>query len=365
MAPNKDIEIGDEAKTFEVIHEEEVSSGKDFESPHLVRRGLTEVSAMFDRHGKGYLDDTERALRRMDSQNAGSLGIDKVCMIFESLQAEQERSAELLEALRVENKKSLSLKRGVIALAVFAVILALANIGTSFAVSKLVKDTTVTNGDLVALNSGARLGTTSKLISIDMQPVDETTRRRLTAATINICRSFPVGGSHTGESDAYCRISGVVNYNKANSLYTALQEVDKVMLSCNNKRSTVFGGPFLPAGTPGLVQMGSTSYRVFPDGSDPNEKFLAVQSVRTNTTSSGYCNADFQLGIYCPPDSLAQCFVMTASLPSASCPETPVVCGPKPLPGSSLGATPLSASRSGMGGAANAVVTSNHHNGSS
>ena len=181
-----DVEIGTEGgeqKTFEVIDENEVT--KDFETPHIVRRGLTEVSAMFDRNGKGYLDDTERALRRMDSQNKGHLGVDKVCLIFESLQVEQERSAELLEALRVESKKAMSLKRGVIALSVFAVLLALANIGTSFAVNKLVKEMKVgPTGDLVALDNGMRLGTTSKLVSFER--LDENTHTTTDGTTGNI-----------------------------------------------------------------------------------------------------------------------------------------------------------------------------------
>ena len=57
----------------------------DVESPALakpqrmVERGLTEVSRKYDRDGKGYLNETERALRQMDSKNKGFLDQDKVC----------------------------------------------------------------------------------------------------------------------------------------------------------------------------------------------------------------------------------------------------------------------------------------------
>jgi len=48
------------------------------EKPQMARR-LTEVSRKYDREGKGYLNETEQALRRMDSKNKGFLEQDKVC----------------------------------------------------------------------------------------------------------------------------------------------------------------------------------------------------------------------------------------------------------------------------------------------
>jgi len=326
----------DEEKSFEVIPEEaqvnnqQVNHQKDFDT-HLVRRGLTEVSAMFDRHGKGYLDDTERALRRMDSQNMGYLGVDKVCVIFESLQAEQERSSQLLEALRTESKKSLNLKKGVIALSVFAMLLALANVGTSFAVSKLVKDMEATsNGDLIGTTTGLRLGTTAKLESFEMASLDETRRRRLQVNSQLSCERMT--GAAQGDTEKVCELQGVMKVPQANNLHQQLKNVDAVQLVCNGKRSKIFGGTMLE-GTPSNIPMGAVTYRVFPDGSDTNEKYQGVQQVNKGN-GQGKCNANFELAMYCPTQAVngqqQECLVMSAFQPTSNCPTPPVVCGPKP-----------------------------------
>ena len=54
-----------------------ISPGALVEKPVMGRR-LTEVSKKYDRDGKGYLNETEQALRRMDSTNKGFLDEDKV-----------------------------------------------------------------------------------------------------------------------------------------------------------------------------------------------------------------------------------------------------------------------------------------------
>ena len=315
----------DEEKSFEVIQEGKEST---FETtPHLVRRGLTEVSAMFDRTGKGYLDETERALRRMDSQDRGFLGIDKVCLIFESLQQEQERSSQLLEALRTESKKSLNLKKGVIALSVFTILLALANVGTSFAVSKLVKDMQASpTGDLTSTSSGERLGTTAKLVSIEMDSLDDERRRRLQQDQFFLCEQM----NGNGDVEKTCELQGVMTLNKARALQNNLKDVEVMQLVCNNKRSKLFGGTNLE-GTPSKVDMGGTDYVVFPDGSNTNSKYEGMQMVQGNGRS---CQAHFQMAIYCPSGLVngqqQECLVMTSNLPTDDCPTNPVICGPKP-----------------------------------
>lgn len=357
-------EIMDEEKTFEVIEENSTKVDFDAAGPHLVRRGLTEVSAMFDRHGKGYLDDTERALRRMDSQDRGFLGIDKVCVIFESLQAEQERSSHLLEALREENKKSLSLKRAVIALAVFTILLALANVGTSFAIAKLVKDTEVADGDLLVKGSNIRVGTTDKLMVFEMEGVDSTRRRRLQGNAGLICETmaetirYPNG---TVVTEKECSLQGLIKLPTAESLHNQLNYVDRVLLTCNGKKSTLFGGSSLPDGNPGSMKMGEMAFKVFPD-TNTNEKYdaeqrvyvparaykPAVPAVVDSTTgavlspaqpivyprAAGHCNARYELAMYCPTElvngQMMECLVMSAFQPTPNCPTSPVVCGTPP-----------------------------------
>ena len=335
----------DEEKSFEVVTDGVRQSTVAFEhQPHLVRRGLTEVSAMFDRNGKGYLDDTERALRRMDSQDKGFLGIDKVCVIFESLQAEQERSSELLEALRDEGKKSMNLKMGVIALTCFTVLLALANVGTSFAIAQLVKDMEVSNGDLAGTADGMRVGTTSKLVSFEMESLDETRRRRLALDSTLLCESM-VDKLGDGSTEKSCQLQGVMKLNTVTALHRQLKDVDFVQLVCNNKRSQIAGGIYLD-GTPSIPE--GAPFKVFPDGVDTNAKYQAVQNVQVPAQAANVnqgivgkparrCDANFQLAMYCPTALVngkqQECMVMTAFQPTIECPTNPVICGPKPQSG--------------------------------
>jgi hypothetical protein len=328
----------DEEKSFEVIQEEET---RQFDHPNLVKRGLTEVSAMFDRNGKGYLDPTERALRRMDSTDKGFLGIDKVCVIFESLQAEQERSSQLLEALRVESKKSLNLKKGVIALSVFTLLLALANIATSFAVARLVKDTTVTSGELLDIDTGARIATTSKTAAFQMNSVDEATHSRNRRLTQLLCETMATEDVN-GNTSKTCVHQGTIQRNIADSLHFTLTGVDHVLLNCNGNMSKVFGELSLPYGVPGDVDFGGgVIYKVFPTSYSTDLTYRAEQwvyvpetpaTMYTDYSPARYCSAFFNMAIYCPEDISmgADCLVMTASQPTPECPVSPVVCGVPP-----------------------------------
>jgi len=342
----------DEEKSFEVIQE---GVQKDFENqPHLVRRGLTEISAMFDRNGKGYLDETERALRRMDSQNQGYLGIDKVCIIFESLQAEQERSSQLLEALRTESKKALNLKKGVIALTIFTVLLALANVGTSFAVAQLVQETSVsTTGDLQVKGSGVRVGTTDKLIVFPVSSIDEGRRRRLQQNAGLICDAMAGSTTEDGQvaSKKDCALQGTIKFDVAEDLHDQLQVVERVLLDCNHKKSSIKGTVDLPATGPGVIP--GLGMQGFPS-SDYNQKYQATQRVwvlgQPAIPGLGQpavppfsCHAEFELAMFCPTELLngnyQECLVMSASDPNQELPDgsgrkcstTPVICGPAPV----------------------------------
>jgi hypothetical protein len=180
--------------------------------PVVPRRcALSQASAKFDRNGKGYLDDTERALRNMDSQNKGFLDVDKVYHIMDSLQKEQKRNSDLTRALLDEQKKALNMKKGIIALSVFAVLLALANVGTSFAAATLAKDTYVNHSDLVTVN-GDRVGVTSKLVTVTAQPLTEDSRRRL--------QDFDC--STVSPAGAECAVAAEFSFDEAMKLYQTL-----------------------------------------------------------------------------------------------------------------------------------------------
>jgi len=110
---------------------------------------LSKVSQAYDRGNKGYLDSTELTLRQMDTDNKGHLDVDKVYALMQEFKQEQ--------------KKTMTFKRVIIALCVFALLLALANIGTSFAAATLAKDTKVSpDGNLAAASSERTVGTIAK-----------------------------------------------------------------------------------------------------------------------------------------------------------------------------------------------------------
>lgn len=78
---------------FETAGEAEVSSTEaSSETPNssppverpnmMTERRLTETSKKYDRDGKGYLNEAELAMRRMDSKNNGFLDNDKVSTPF-------------------------------------------------------------------------------------------------------------------------------------------------------------------------------------------------------------------------------------------------------------------------------------------
>lgn len=135
--------------------------------------GLSVVSQQYDRTQKGYLDSTELHMRTMDTENAGHLDINKVY--------------EIMKELRAEQKNSMTLRKIIYALSGFAVLLALANIGTSFVAATLAKESHVdsTTHDLVDKNTGDRVGTTDKIDVVQLferppyfDPEDDNDQRR-------------------------------------------------------------------------------------------------------------------------------------------------------------------------------------------
>jgi len=137
------------------------------------RGAISLVSKKYDRNNKGYLDETERALRRMDSNNLGYLTVDKLYVLMESLQNEQKKSAELISSLQGQQSKALNLKRAIIGLCCFAVLLALANVGTSFAAASLAKDTEVHGNELVIKGTNQRVATSNWLVEVSMRPIED------------------------------------------------------------------------------------------------------------------------------------------------------------------------------------------------
>lgn len=113
----------------------------------LTRTYITPLSSSYSLI-QGYLDETEQALRRIDSKNLGYLTVDKMYDVMSTLQQEQKKSSKLIGQLQKQQKTSLTLKRAVIGLVAFAVLLALANVGTRYVTVRRFSSRHAFNSDL-------------------------------------------------------------------------------------------------------------------------------------------------------------------------------------------------------------------------
>ena len=109
---------------------------------------MSVISQAYDRTGKGYLDETEKAMRKLDESGKGHLSNDAVYEI-------------LLESTK-QTKRLATQRYLLIALGCFTIILALANMATAFAAASLAKDTTVTKtGELAVKGDEDKTVTTA------------------------------------------------------------------------------------------------------------------------------------------------------------------------------------------------------------
>jgi hypothetical protein len=120
-------------------------------------RPLSKVSTQYDVGDKGFLTDTEKQMRGMDSDNLGHLTNAQVSSVVTETLALRETTDRMKTWLGI--------------LGVFAVILAISNLGTAFAAAWLAKDTTVneSTGKLLVKDSDTPVmvqsyGQTSSLV---------------------------------------------------------------------------------------------------------------------------------------------------------------------------------------------------------
>ena len=76
--------------------------------------GLSTISKMYDTTNKGYLDDQEKQMREKDTANLGHL-----------------TNAQVYDMMTEMNTKMITMRKLVVGLGVFAVLLSLANVGTA------------------------------------------------------------------------------------------------------------------------------------------------------------------------------------------------------------------------------------------
>ena len=225
---------------------------------------------------------------------------------MDGLLAEQKINTELMQSIRTEYKKNMSLRRGLIGMGCFAVLLAVANIGTSFVAVKLVKDMQVsqTNNDLTNMN-GQRVATTNKQIEFTFDPmVDSSSRRR----RLQNMQSVACGASPNG---ANCRLKGVMNFDKSVDIYKQFcpdwpnadnaclgEGVDSMNINCNGARATIKGGLFLPPDGPGLYD----GWYLFPSVTGNYVVQELVYPVNKTASTQG-CLLKYNLNVICPTDN--------------------------------------------------------------
>eukprot|EP00585_Thalassiosira_rotula_P002591 CAMPEP_0196138286 /NCGR_PEP_ID=MMETSP0910-20130528/5974_1 /TAXON_ID=49265 /ORGANISM="Thalassiosira rotula, Strain GSO102" /LENGTH=336 /DNA_ID=CAMNT_0041398869 /DNA_START=256 /DNA_END=1266 /DNA_ORIENTATION=+ len=127
-------------------------------------RKLSSTAEKYDIDGDGKLNDAERAMRNMDKSNRGYITNDKV---YEMMQLQLKTQKELFHTKRIT-----------CVLLVLVVLLALSNLGTSFAAAHLAKETTVNTESQLITNKKSSpsdsdgepeiLGTQSTDLSIEL-----------------------------------------------------------------------------------------------------------------------------------------------------------------------------------------------------
>ena len=271
-------------------------------------RGLTQGSVPYDRDGKGYLDDTEQALRRMDSKNLGHLDNDKVYGIMKSLREEQMRSADWLEEVRREHNRAMGLKNTVVLLSIFATILAISNVGTSFVAARLARDTDVYAHDLVSLD-GVRLATTSKTVEVQMTPLSGDSRRRRHLQEIQAA----VCGASDITSDIACEFQGEITLSEVTAMHQqfcpnypsgtscSVGGVEKVLLHCNDVDTIISAVRRTPTVTADFI--------IFPEQGRSYPGVQDIPQFNFGINMAGFpCKQNFAVGFYCPPNEDEICY---------------------------------------------------------
>lgn len=264
---------------------------------------------------------------------------------MDNLLTEQKKSSELIDSIRAEHKKNMSLKRGLIGMGCFAVLLAIANIGTSFVAVRLVKDMKVGDTNDLTTMDGQRVGTTSKLpVFTYDEPANtdlESRRRHLAAMEQAACWNI-------GFNNKRCDLLGVLNFQKSMEIYQELCNAwqpnytpnfagsrcvgggaSNVLLDCNGVRSEIKGGfRHVPAEGPSIVDDGVWPYWSFPSkfGTYTVEEpvWFANETLRT---SQNDCLLTYDLSVVCPTDG-TECGYF-ATYDETICPDRyPQVCMP-------------------------------------
>ena len=145
---------------------------------------LTTVSAMYDLDGDGILDDTEKAMRQRDASNRGYLTNDEIYEIV----------ADQLSA----QKDAHRYKKAIAGLICFIFILALSNLGTSFASVILAKEVTADSdaGTMTNVATGEIMSVQTAGDTFDLQEMDDEVYEERRQLVLSLLEEDPHHTSH-------------------------------------------------------------------------------------------------------------------------------------------------------------------------
>lgn len=296
---------------------------------------MSETSKHYDRNGKGFLDDTEKALRKLDSENLGYLTVDKVYAVMDTLQKEQNNSRELLNVLQKQQRQMIGLKKGILGLCVFAVLLAISNIGTSFAAARLAREVEVSSstGDLENIATGERVGVTSKIVDFEMHPISAERRRQLSTTSVCARARSSNGRGNTSqgntEFDYDCEVVGTLSNNDMVLFHQQFCNgwapgkkgclgggVEKVRLTCNGHIS-IFNDEGLDENSP-EQDPGYFDFVAYPAIARTYSAVHHVYPAGVDRYPGPPCKQDFVAGMYCNPYDDSEGCLVIAMMPAGT-----------------------------------------------
>jgi hypothetical protein len=246
------------------------TAGKHPSALASTNKALSVVSKMYDVDGDGKLDESEQAMRNMDTDNRGYLTNEKVYKV-------------MLEQMKLQNEV-FSLKRMAMVFVFIIFFLSLATLGTSFAAATLAKDTNVKNGILVVKDSNNVVGTSNVAETII-----------LTAGAGSGRRLVIDGDDESGYNATF------ITLEEAGTVHTLCVSGKTVNLqrACSDNTTTIV----VPV-CPSVETMNSANGMKYTHTQTSGEEIATITcDADADGTMSNFCEVEFAAGVaVCPGD---------------------------------------------------------------
>jgi hypothetical protein len=271
---------------IEMVHEDQPLNHGDIPSELYqleqlaTRFELPTNSLLKNQGGTMCLDSTEEVLQSLGFQNLDFPAKEEINHTMCILQENRHKLAPHLGSLDQENSNFASLKRCVMTLTVFTLLLTLSNFCISMVATQVSNDLTGSSGRWGSVshdNGNVRASTTPKHIVVHMNPIEkETSTRHLKEVEEAACHQETYTADYAGTdwetagsngTTVFCEAVGSVDYDDATRLYQAFCPqypditdasacanigLSEVVLQCGASLTRILGGAYFPiAGTPG------------------------------------------------------------------------------------------------------------------